>query len=397
MISLFRHHVYNESMENVQEVLKSGWTGLGPKTEEFEKKFCEYIGGNKYVVALNSGTSALQLAMELSGIKPGQWVVSTPMTFVATNHVIHQYGCNIAFADITVDGNMDIFNLKEFVVWLRERGYNVRGLMVVHYGGNPINLMRLYDVAKELDLVVIEDCAHACGATYNGVSTEFAPVKIGGYKKTEFACFSFHSVKNLAIGDGGMLLLDSAALAEKAKQLRWFGIDKSTVDRTNNKGYSWDYNVNTFGHKIHMNDISAAIGLGQLLHLDADNMYRQALVDLYHHYLSDMEEIFLPIEKSAYKTSSNHLIPMLVPDTLTKVELMQFLSSRGIQTGVHYKPNHLYSVYKESVTQNSRCDTAIQFYHTEISLPLHIELTETDVEYVCDNIKDFFSRRRIDG
>jgi perosamine synthetase len=389
MISLFRHHIYPESMNNVQEVLKSGWTGLGPKTEEFERKFTEYIGGNKYAVAVNSGTSALQLAMEVSGIQPGHWVVSTPMTFVATNHVIHQYGAYPAFADITVDGNIDIFHLEEFIIKLRKEGYNVRGLMVVHYGGNPINLMKLYDIAEELDLVVIEDCAHACGAAYNGVSTEFAQVKIGGYKKTAFAAFSFHSVKNLAVGDGGMLMLASADLYEKAKKLRWFGIDKSTASRTNNRGYSWDYNVNMFGHKWHMNDISAAIGLGQLLHLDTGNIYRQTLVDLYHSYLGEIEEVFLPIDKSAYRTSSNHLIPMLVPDALTKVELMQFLSLRGIQTGVHYKPNHMYSIYKGSITQN-KCETAMQFYQREISLPLHVELTTEDVWHVCESIKEFF-------
>ncbi len=397
-ISLFRHHIHPEAMDNVQEVLKSGWTGLGPKTEEFEKKFCEYIGGNKYAVAVNSGTSALQLAMELSPIKPGDTVIASPITFVGANHVIKQYSCEVAFIDIEMDGNISLYELADYVSKLRSDGRKVTGVMATHYGGNPINLMKLYNIAEELDLAVIEDCAHACGATYNGVSTEFVPVKIGGYKHTQLAAFSFHSVKNLAIGDGGMLVLANEELAHKAKKLRWFGIDKSTAERSK-EGYSWDYNVTEFGYKWHMNDIAAAIGLGQLLHLDADNMYRQALVDLYHHHLRDMVEIFFPIERSAYKNSSNHLIPAL---TFRRDELITYLKSHNIQTGVHYKPTHFYPIYADSPSSqmdmlNEPCGKARRFYQAEISLPLHVELTEKDVEYVCNNIRDFFDGRKIDG
>ena len=248
MIPLFRTHIYQESIDNVNAVLRSGWLGLGPKTEEFEKAFCGYIGC-KYAIALNSCTAALQLAVELADLPKSSRVLTTPLTFVATNHVLLQYGLDPIFVDIDpLTGNMSLESIRRLLRLYGRGEHNTtrpRAIMAVHYGGHPIPIDFLYEIGKEFRLTIIEDAAHACGASYLGK-------KIGADSK--FCCFSFHAVKNLAVGDGGMLCTNDEEIANKARKLRWFGIDKNSADRSNG-GYSWQYGVETLGYKLHMNDI----------------------------------------------------------------------------------------------------------------------------------------------
>jgi perosamine synthetase len=205
------------------------------------------------------------------------------LTFISTNHAIIHAGYYPVFADIEPEtGNISSDSIIRLMgsSFLERR---VKCLLVVHYGGLPVDMDAMYDIAEKYQLQVIEDAAHAFGAKYQDSNI--------GCRYSRMTCFSLHSVKPLAIGDGGLLTTYDPAIDKHARLLRWCGIDKSTNSRMNSAGYSWDYDVKYSGFKYHMNDIQAAIGLGQLLHYDEDKAYRQVLVNTYREELKNVEEI----------------------------------------------------------------------------------------------------------
>ena len=374
MIPLFRTKIYPESIENVIKVLQSGWLGLGKEVEAFEKAFCDYIGC-KYAVAVNSGTAALQLAVELLGIPKGSRIISTPLTFVATNHELLRAGYDPLFADIDMTtGNMDLGSIRRLCKLYGMGEHNTnrpRAIMAVHYGGTPIPIDFLYEIGQEYRIPIIEDCAHACGSSYRGEM-------VG--QRARLACFSFHAVKSLVTGDGGMLTTNNEELAERAKKLRWFGINKSTADRSKN-GYGWEYNVEELGYKLHMNDITASIGLGQLKHLKDDIAQR-------HQFLTWYKEEELPVlYESKNWESTHHLIVMLAKDADTKKRIVDHLTRNEIQTGCHYLPNYYYKMYQECIREDN-CADVEDFYRRCITLPNFIGMTREDVKFIGEKIKE---------
>jgi len=374
MIPLFRTKIYQEAIDNVVATLQSGWLGLGPRVEEFEKAFCDYIGC-KYAVALNSGTAALQLAMELLDLPRGSRVISTPLTFVATNHEILRAGCEPIFADTDIiTGNMNDFSVRRLCRLFGKGEHNTnrpRAIMAVHYGGTPIPIDFLYEIGQEYHIPIIEDAAHACGSSYMGEM-------VG--KRARLACFSFHAVKSLVTGDGGMLATNDEELAVRARKLRWFGIDKSTADRSKN-GYGWEYNVEGLGYKLHMNDIAASIGLGQFKHLDEDIAQRHQFFEWYKEAGLD------PLYESENWKSTHHLIVILAKDAGTKHKIVDNLTKNEIQTGCHYLPNYYYKMYKECLRADNCKDTE-DFYSRCITLPNYIGMEREDVKLIAEKIKE---------
>jgi len=363
MIPLFRPYICKEARDNVLRVLDSGWIGLGPEVEEFEKEFASYTGA-KYAVAFSSCTGALETAVAcLNGVK--SVAITTPNTFISTNHVLLHQGYEILFADINpTTGQMDLDSVE---CLLHE--INPGLIMAVHYGGQPLDIDRLYKFGVD----VIEDCAHACGATYKGR-------KVGS--DSRLACFSFNAVKNLPTGDGGMLVTSEKWIADKAKQLRWLGIDKSTADRVKEGGYSWEYDVPELGYKSHMNDITAAIGRGQLGRVDLDNKRRKELVDLYRKGLAGCEMVQL-LTQSPDSQSSNHLMVVRCKE---RERVMQALKENDVQFGCHYKPNYLYPMYRGFERENG-CKGMEEFSHQALTLPLHLFLRDCDVDRICKVIQ----------
>ena len=372
-IKLFHHHVYSESITNVTEVLNSGWTGLGPVTEQFEKAVSSYLD-TPHVIALNSGTAALQIAIACLNAPKGSYIITTSLTFISTNHSILQAGYIPVFADIEPDtGNIDPKSVEKLLNDPFIAG-RVKAIMVVHYGGLSVDMDAIYDLSNKYHIDIIEDAAHAFGAEYQGEKI--------GCEHSRLACFSLHSVKPLAIGDGGLLTTYDPNIDKLARQLRWFGIDKNTSERTSKEGYAWDYDIKLTGYKLHLNDIQAAIGLGQLKHYDNDKAYRQQLVNKYRELLASVSGI--EMLKTFYdRISANHLFVIKVKE---RDKLMEHLRSDGIESGVHYRPSTMYRMYKNAETDGG-CKNAIDFFNRCISLPLHVELSLDDIEFICEKIK----------
>jgi len=362
---LFKPVIHGEAHHQVLDVLNSGWIGLGPKVAEFEKE-CQKIIKCKHAIAFNSATAALQCAVHILGER---WspIATTPNTFVSTNHVILQENMDLGFYDIELEtGNVDIKSLKRTVYVT-----GAQAIMVVHFGGQPVDLDEVYD----LGLPVIEDAAHAFGASYKGRM-------IGETGK--FVCFSFHAVKPLGIGDGGLLATDDDEVAERATHLRWLGIDKSTIQR-HTGSYKWDYDVDDVGFKSHMNDIQAAIGIGQIKYFEDDQAYKERLVKAYRGSLPNMLGCRL-LEQRDDRVSANHLVVFQATSQGMRDEIMAALGREEIETGMHYKPNYLYRMYKDTY-RDKDCPNMEQFYRRSLTLPLHMAMRTEDVYAISSIVR----------
>jgi perosamine synthetase len=327
-IPVFRPSYGEAEFQAVREVMASGWVGLGPKTAEFEKKFAEYLGV-KHAIALCSGTAALHLAMVVAGLKKGDEVITTPITFVSTNHAILYVGAKPVFADVEAEtANIDPKSIRKRLT------KKTRAIVIVHYGGRPCKMDEIEAIAKERNLILIEDAAHGCGGEHRGR-------KLGAIG--QLGCFSFHAVKNLATGEGGAIVTNDDATAARLRKLRWLGITKDTWSRESTTQYSWYYEVVEVGFKYHMNDIPAAIGLVQLSRLAEMNARRTQWAGRYDEALKDLAWIQRPIVEPNTKPDwHNYVI-----QTDHRDDLNVYLAERGIATGVHYIPNNHYEMYKK--------------------------------------------------
>jgi perosamine synthetase len=358
-----------EEIDAVGEVLTSGWIGLGPKTKEFEEEFSRYIG-SKYAVAVNSATEALHLALKVIGVDGGE-VITTPMTFVSTSHSILYNNADPVFCDIEADTlNIDVNKIENC---LSDR---TKAILVVHYGGYPVDMDKVQAVAKKHNLKVLEDVAHGCGGEYMGQ-------KLGSIG--DLGCFSFHAVKNLATGDGGMITTDDPQLYGRLMKLRWLGITRDTWSREeeDTKKYSWYYNVEELGYKCHMNDITAALGLVQLKKLDQMNLKRGEISKIYSEGFNGNALIEVPVIKPYMTLPAYHNYVIKVPN---RDDLNDRLKSAGISTGVHYIPVNHYDMYKKF---NGKTPVADNVYTRLLTLPLYPDLQMNEVDLIIRSVLEF--------
>ncbi len=367
---LFKPAMTEEELRAIRKALFSGWIGLGPKTQEFEEKFAEYMGV-KYAVGVNSGTAALHLALKVLDLKPRDEVITSALTFVSTNHAILYNNAKPVFADVYEDTlTLDLEDIK------RKLTKRTKVILPVHYGGHPAELEEILDIVKARGIYLVEDAAHACGAQYKGKY-------IGSFG--DLTCFSFHAVKNLSVGEGGMLTTNNKKFAERLRKLRWMGIDKSTWERAKSKKpYAWEYRVEELGYKEHLDDIHSAIGLVQLAKLSRLNQRRREIISEYNQAFKSAGWITIPTERP-YVKSSFHLYVIKVPAGL-RDRLIDYLGRRGISCSVHYFPNHLYKIYKP---YRVRLPVTEDVYKRIITLPLYPELTPVGINRVIRTVLDF--------
>ncbi len=368
LIPVFRPSITEEEIAAVTEVMRSGWLGLGPKTKEFEDAFKEYLEIPE-MVALNSGTAALHLALRVLGIGPGDEVIVPTITFVSTAHVVKYCGADAVFAD--VDEETLCINPDDVARKITDR---TKAVIAVHYGGHPCDMGQLSDMAGAHGFHLIEDAAHACGATYRDE-------KIGTLSL--LTCFSFHAVKNLTCGEGGGVATTNPHFGKKLRELRWLGISKDTFTRSDvERVYAWQYWVNELGYKYHMHDISAAIGIVQLRRLDENNGKRRRIVERYNQAFRSHGWIERPPERDDVR-SSWHIYHIKVP---ARDRLIAHLKRRGIAPGVHYYPIHMHPYY---AAHDSQCPVAEEIWKRIVSLPLFPDITDEEVERVIDAVISF--------
>ncbi len=373
MIQVFKPYYDDQEIEAVSEVIRSGWVGLGPKTAQFEKEFADF-SKTRYCIGLNSCTAALDMALRLLGINYGHEVIVPTLTFVSTAHCVAYNLATPIFADIDPETfNIDISDIE------RKISTRTKAIIVVHYGGRPVDIDKLKNIAGNIP--IIEDCAHAAGAKYKGTP-------VGGLGN--IGCFSFHAVKNLAMGEGGAITLNDEDMAMRAKRNRWLGIDKGTWDRTAiDKKYWWEYNVDEIGLKSHLNDIAAAIGLVQLKKLEIGNARRLEIVNMYRSGLKDVSQIIMPPPDDEESQSSWHLCEIKAED---RDGLSVFLKDNEINTGVHYKPIHMYRCYGNRPS----LPVAENIFDQILTLPLYPDLLDAEVLMIINTIRKFYRCRAID-
>ena len=382
MIQVFKPSLGEEELDALREIFRSGWVGLGPKTAEFERAVAAYVGA-PHAVALNSATAALHLACAALGIGPGDEVLVPTITFVSTAHAPGYVGARPIFVD--VDPQTLAIDLNDARRRLTPR---TRAIMPVHYGGHPCDMNAVWAFAAEHNLLVIEDAAHAMGADYDGK-------RIGNVDRSDAVCFSFQAVKNLCVGDGGMITFKRPELLPTINRMRWCGIDKSTWDRTESiladqaegtrryANYGWYYEIHELGHKYHMNDIAAAIGLVQLGKLDAMNARRREIAQAYDRAFAGAGWITTPAEPTHGRSAwHNYVIRTPQRDALNL-----FLKERSIATGVHYMPIHLQPYYRKQARIS--LPVAERVWTELLTLPLYPGLTDEEVDYVCESVLSF--------
>lgn len=364
MIKVFDPNMYtDECISKIRDVLNSGWIGMGPVVDELENNIREYIGCERFV-ALNSCTAALHLSLKVYNFKPGDKILTTPVTCPAPNLMILQEQLTPVFYDIDpVTGEPDINSIENLITL---HGDEIKGLIVVHLGGYPCDMKNIQPLCDANNIKIIEDCAHAFGAEIDGV-------KIGN--SDNLCCFSFHSLKNLTTGDGGGVSTNDTQLAERIKDLSWYGGTKHTYERFKQKKYTWDYGISEQGLKYHMNDITAAIGVVQLKYIDDDNKRRQEIANSYINRLSG---VTVPVYESSRK-SSYHFLPVHLSDD--RDTLINRLNQADIYPSVHYKRNDLYDIFKK---YSIVAPGVHSFCSTEITLPIHPKITDDNLNSIID-------------
>lgn len=368
------------AIDEVVTCLKSGWITTGPKVSEFSEALKSYFQDAPYVLPLTSATAGLHLTLLAMDIKPGDEVITTPLTFAATLNVIVLAGAKPVLVDIDPTTlNMDMSRLHDAIT---ER---TRAIMPVHFAGLPVDCDELYRIAKHYDLRVIEDAAHAMGSEYNSK-------RIGSFGDTQV--FSFHPNKNMTTGEGGCVVTRDQALADQITRLRFHGMDRTAWNRYG-KGGTQDYEIVLPGYKYNMMDIQAAIGIHQLSELNGFIARRNELANRYQEALSDWKQWTLPSPPSYPHLHSWHLYTPLINEDVAHMnrdEFMLAMKENNIGTGLHYRAVHLYPYYRQA-----HGFSLGDFPHAEdaceriVSLPLFPSMTDAEHDRVLDVMYKIFN------
>lgn len=363
----------------VGDVLRSGWITSGPKVQAFEKQLSEYFGGRP-VRTFNSGTCTMEIALRIAGIGPGDEVITTPVSWVATANVIIEVGATPVFADIDpATRNLDLAKVEAAIT------PRTKAIIPVFLSGLPLDMNALYQLAAKYNLRVVEDAAQAIGSTFQGK-------RIGSFG--DFCSFSFQANKNITTAEGGCLVLNNEAEAKLAERYRLQGVTRSGLD---------GIDVDVLGGKYNMTDVTAAIGLGQMVHLDAITAHRQQLAA---HYFTCFGPDFeaqtgaqLPLPAFAANNLCNgavsnwHLFQIILPEAIpldpefTRAKFMAKMMELQIGIGYHYAPIHLFTLYRARGFHEGMFPVAEQVGRRTVSLPMFYAMTLQDVERSVAAIK----------
>ncbi len=370
--------IEQEEIDEVVECLKSGWIGTGPRVNEFENAFCDYIG-SKYAIALNSCTAALHLSMLISDVSIGDEVITTPMTFAATANAILHAGAKPIFVDVEKDSmNIDPSLIEKAI------SPKTKAILPVHFAGRPCNMDHIMEIAQKNNLLVIEDAAHAVEAKYKGK-------KIGNIG--DMTCFSFYVTKNLVTGEGGMITTNNEEWSKKIKIRALHGMTSDARMRYANESYK-HYQVIAPGFKYNMMDIQASLGIHQLKRLDKNFDRRKEIWNIYNKAFENLPVTTPSEEKDT--VHGRHLYTLLLELDNLKISRDEFLGEivrENIGVGVHFISLHLQPYFKETfgLKKDDFPNSAFISERT-VSIPFSAKLTEKDVQDVINAITKVLNR-----
>lgn len=360
----------------VQSVLDSGWLTMGAVTQQFEEEFKAYTGA-KHALAVSNATVALHMACDALGIGPGDEVIVPSLTFVATANCVRYTGATPVFADINGENDLTI-SLASIQEKVTPR---TRAIIVMHYGGYTCDMTGIIEWARSQHLPVIEDAAHAVGSSLD--RKHLGTLGVAG-------CFSFFSNKNLSTGEGGMIVTNDDALAEKFKLLRSHGMTSLTWDR--HQGHAWSYDVVELGYNYRIDEIRSALGREQLKKLDGFNARRAEISDRYRQLLSDMvPEITVPFNNHP-GISAHHIFPVILPQGSDRLKFMEKMKEQGIQTSIHYPPIHQFTSFKKDGKVLSQLSVTEDIATREVTLPLYPLMTDQQVELVALAVRKAYGK-----
>jgi len=365
MIKISQACIAPEILPILSEVFND-YLGMGRYVREFEAALCQYVGGSMQVITVNTGTSALHLTVEALDIGPGDEVLIPSLTYVASCQAVSAARAIPVLCDVDENGFIDLHDAKARL------SVNTKAIMPVHYASDSSMMSCVYDFAHEYGLRVIEDAAHSFGSVRDG-----QPVGHSG----DVVCFSFDGIKNITCGEGGAIVTADIQVAEYVKDARLLGVAKDTEKRFSQQR-SWDFDVSIQGYRYHMSNINAAIGLSQLKQINTFKHKRQNLVKCYLEHLSDQRRLrLLPL---AYSDIMSHIFVIRVLEG-RRDALRDYLRKQDIETGIHYKPNHLLTRYKTDYP----LALTEQLYGEIVTLPLHCQLEPHHIKMICHHICHF--------
>ena len=373
MIPVSKPSIGAEELKAIEPVFKSGWLGMGSVVKEFEDTIAAFIGGEplSYVVAVNTGTTAMHIALSALGVGLGDEVVLPSLTFVATAQIVTATGATPVFCDVEEDTlNVDVNDLKRCIT------KKTKVIIPVHYRGIPCNMNAILKLARDNNITVIEDAAHALGSSYYGK-------KIGSFG--DLTCFSFDPIKTITCGEGGAVITRDKKIYESIVRKRILGIDKDTWSRYKNER-SWSYDVIEQGYRYHMSNINAAIGLVQIKKFEHMNKRKIDIAKRYDKEFAHIDAISLL--RTEYEDLG--LFTYIIKVKEKRDELMVYLKERGIGSGIHYIPVHHFTYYKNFL-RNPLPETD-KVYEQILTLPLYPDMTDEETDLVIKEIQAFFGK-----
>lgn len=370
-VQLFKLNFDQRETDAVKEVLESGWITMGQKTLDFEAAYTRLLGENVKCIAVSNGTAALHVACLALGVGSGDEVIVPGLTFIADLNVVKMSGAEPVLADVTcVDSDWDM-SPADIEAKITPR---TKAIMIVHYAGYACDMDAICDICKRHNLPLIEDCAHAPGASYKGR-------KLGTFG--DISCWSFFTNKNLSVGEGGMVVVKSEQLYQKCKNLRSHGMTVASFDRM--KGRVSTYDVAEPGLNYRIDEMRAALGLVQLEKLSEANEKRRVLTNRYFELLDEMDKIVVPFRQFDRGNPSYHIMPILLGEGVDRQHIIAGLAERGIQASVHYPFIPGFTAY-EGV--KGAVPFAKVISEREITLPLYPTMTIDQVELVSSALKE---------
>ena len=368
-VQLFKLNYDTRESQAVKDVVDSGWITMGEKTKEFENRFSKEVVDNANCVAVSSCTAALHIALLTLDLQPKDEVIIPALTFVADMNAVKMVGAKPVLADCESFDNWNV-SAKTIEKVITPK---TKAVIVVHFAGYPCDMDDIIALCEEKNITLVEDCAHAPGAKYKGRA-------VGTFGK--FGCFSFFTNKNLSVGEGGMIVSKDEDPIESARLIRSHGMNALTLDR--HKGRAVTYDVVRPGLNYRIDEMRSALGLVQLDKLPQANSQRKSLVARYNEHLKECPKISIPFQSLQNRESVYHIFPILLDKGVDRLEVMNKLKERGIQSSIHYPAFKDFTAFRDMGLNGA--PIAEEIAKRELTLPLYPTMGDSAVDYVCENL-----------